>query len=605
MLGGSVGPGMQASDGLLEVISQAADRSSGSDDLAKGITDARSRTHLSRLRGNLLLPLRVPEGARVLDVGCQTGALTRVLAEQGARVTGLEADSGLAAAAAARTQGLSNCEIVRGTLAEYIEEGHSAEFDLVLVSGFAAPSDQEAVELLAALRLLLVDRGVACIATSNQVGLKYLLGYPEDGRGLPWVGIDGYRSRHDGARTWSRTALQSILQRSGFVEQEWLYPFPDHVLPTTIAHHAIYGSSAGKTALRQFVRSPVKPLGGDTMLTADGISAFQTMLDAGMGPDTANSFLVLAGAEGSRPGHWLQPGRLWLSSGERARELMDRRALVELDGAWVLHPLNTRQEVHLPPLVSRRVDLPVVLGTNLEDEILGVASGANSPSALQGLLREWWTEAEPWLAPGHYHFDVMPRNFIRDQEGRLHYIDQEWTWTQDAPAAWALLRSLWFLILERLWPAGALAGLSWRLTLQECVVELARQIGPVGVGDIDSAIESESLLQARVSGHDPQRERNNLQALLDSPLMNLSPRPVMAQLVQRPVELEEVIQRERREFAAVELQLRDEVIGKEAELQSARDLIDELMLKVEWLRKRSPALVLKSYGARAKRQLRS
>src|SRR5688500_6833357 len=67
---------------VLAHLTGCADRSDGSDEVAAGICDWPTRYHFSPARSNLLRPLRVVPGMRVLDVGCGTGVLARWLADQ-------------------------------------------------------------------------------------------------------------------------------------------------------------------------------------------------------------------------------------------------------------------------------------------------------------------------------------------------------------------------------------------------------------------------------------------------------------------------------------------------------------------------------------------
>jgi len=79
-----------AEDRLLEILGQADDLSSLSDELAAQINDWPTRYHLARERSNLLRPLQIAAGLRVLEIGAGTGAISRYLGETGASVVALE-----------------------------------------------------------------------------------------------------------------------------------------------------------------------------------------------------------------------------------------------------------------------------------------------------------------------------------------------------------------------------------------------------------------------------------------------------------------------------------------------------------------------------------
>jgi protein-L-isoaspartate(D-aspartate) O-methyltransferase len=88
--------------------------------------------------GLLVENAEVQPGERVLVVGAGTGYSAAILAAMGARVTALESDAGLAAAARTALAGATNIEVVEGPLEAGVPGG--APYDLILIDG--------AVELL-------------------------------------------------------------------------------------------------------------------------------------------------------------------------------------------------------------------------------------------------------------------------------------------------------------------------------------------------------------------------------------------------------------------------------------------------------------------------
>ena len=79
-------------DRIAGILRDATDRSSGSDELAAHIDDWPTRYHFGRARTNLLHPIRLGPGVRVLDVGAGSGVNSRWAAEQGATVVARSAE---------------------------------------------------------------------------------------------------------------------------------------------------------------------------------------------------------------------------------------------------------------------------------------------------------------------------------------------------------------------------------------------------------------------------------------------------------------------------------------------------------------------------------
>ena len=93
-------------EGRLEsILGEAADRSTASDDLASCIHARPPLYPLDRRRTNLLRPLHLGPGVRVLDAGAGTAVMSRYAAETGATVVAVEGDARRAGLVALRCEG--------------------------------------------------------------------------------------------------------------------------------------------------------------------------------------------------------------------------------------------------------------------------------------------------------------------------------------------------------------------------------------------------------------------------------------------------------------------------------------------------------------------
>ncbi len=596
-------PDMEAAQ-LLAAVRAATDRSSRSDQLAAGTGGWEYRRHLSRLRGNLLLPLRIGPGINVLEVAAGSGALTRALAETGASLTALAESPELVPVVSQRVSGMANCRVVGSSLEQFRDKGHEGEFDLVLLFSPSAADGDEQAAMIRSARTMLKQTGALVAVTDNPVGLRNLLGFPDQQARPPWIGLEGLRE----ASGLVRRRLAGLLNHAGLGSQQWIYPYPDRWEPKALVRHELFDSDEGRQLIRLFVRSPVSGHGQNSPVIADPVAAFATMLEAGLGPDTASSFLVVAASDPAHLARIVNSDALWVSTGERLSRFMDVRRVAGAPGAWRLVPSEGAAEVQAPPLTWRRDAVDLILGSNLEDKIVAAAARAVAPAQLRPIIAQWWAAALPWLdAQGQgagYHLDVMPRNFVRGADDALVYVDREWIWAEPVPPSWALLRACWFLLLERLFPAGATAGLPLSGSAGDAVLVLAQLADPtLGPSQLWDAVALESRLQALVTGSAVDDERKALVELLQAPLADLAPPPAAAGLLHRALAAE-VRASQAAEHSQWEALLeRDEIIGLQAEVETAEATIAELEEKVRWLRGRSPSLALRAKAGELRRRV--
>lgn len=357
-----------AEDRLLAIFDAAEDLSAGSPELAAAIVDWPTRYHLSPERSRLLAPLKLGPGQRILEVGAGTGALTRYLAETGAEVTAVEGSLARARALATRCAGCDNVRVVCGPLTEFRPPAGEPLFDLALLvgvleySGAAAGGGGGASALLEQVAALLAPSGVLVLAIENQLGLKYLLGAPEDHLGEPWVGIGDYPGSH-GVRTWARRPLARLLAAAGFETQRWFFPFPDYKLPRTVLGEAAYDEPA--ELVDRWVRDP----GGSPAVAAPRRS-HRVFLEAGLGPEVAPSFLVVAARERAAIDPWLEPEVLVYDFEKTGRGAARANRLLRVGGE-----LRVRS--------SATLEQPFLAGPTLESLLLEACHRHDFPGLAQ------------------------------------------------------------------------------------------------------------------------------------------------------------------------------------------------------------------------------
>ncbi|RLE17827.1 MAG: hypothetical protein DRJ65_22240 [Acidobacteria bacterium] len=521
-------------DRVLTELERATDRSSESDELADAMVDWPTRYHFSRMRGHLIQPLVLKAGIEVLDVGCGTGAITRAFGERGAQVLGIEGALPRARAAALRCADLENVEIVCGDIS-HLETNKT--FDLVCLVGvleYAATSiggKHGPESLLKHLRKLVKPGGALLVAIENQIGLKYLLGYREDHVALPWAGLEDYAEGF-GARTWSRRQLGNLLDTAGFDEQRWLFPFPDYKLPSVILSEGAYQLDNSSELVDQVVRLPVQDYAFPRTILTDDRRVHNVFLNAGLGPDVANSFLVLASSDNHTLDELVDPMSLaWIVGGERRAQWKRTQVVVSRNnGLRVTARPNSgdqenRKDRWLTQVPVR--DDPWHRGPTLE-QIAIESCHTRDEQGLATALKQWTlclTKAQVQAsehATSHPYspspgapalpddmLDVSLSNFVLSDEG-IVFVDREWHVEGGVDPGLAGLRALWFFALD-LVNGGARHPWPDTLTVDDMSREMAALCGfPAQLDDLNRMYRAEAELQSLVIGFNQERVTRDL-----------------------------------------------------------------------------------------------
>jgi hypothetical protein len=249
-------------------------------------------------------------------------------------------------------------------------------------------------------------------------------------------------------------------------------------------------------------------------------------LDAGLGPDVANSFLVVAGARQEAVDRLVAPGgeawffgrdrlRVWLRSKQFGEEHVEIRAVdsgpVERQRGWLRQDYPARDDR--------------VRGTTIEQ--LALQALADGPEAVGAVLGRWRRHlagvevaAQPEgdgrggsSGPGHPfrpedgehllpadHLDVDLGNFVVGDSGDITYVDREWVAPSEVDAVLARVRALWWFAVDLVqhavvhpWPR------------RSTVDELTEVLGlladtPVTARVLDRWRAAEAEMQAKVTG---------------------------------------------------------------------------------------------------------
>lgn len=452
----SYSDGDDVEERIAGIVAGSLDRSTTSVEFLDAITDWPSNYHLNPRRANLLRPLRPLLKGDILEIGAGTGAITRFLGENGARVVAVEGSPRRASIAARRCEDLPNVQVIADDFTAYPA---GPKFDVVTLIGvleyarvfFRTGQDDPIDALIQRARSFVHPGGVLIVAIENQLGLKYLAGALEDHLGVPMLGVED-RYGPNTPVTFGRAELSQKLASGGLPHQQWWFPTPDYKLPVTLLSDEILRHDADLSALlKETVRADPQ-LSGPLAFSLE--QAWGPVFRNKLALDLANSFLVL-GSDAALPPHNVLAVHY---GGFRRREFAREVIFEWRDGQTLV------RRSRLYPEAVGSDQSPVTL--ELHDEKL--LSAANWQSELVSLTkREGWRFAElaawshRWIdvvlsesgtasygypefttkLPGRF-FDAIPRNLGFDQDGKPVFFDQEWVLNQPLELGYLFCRGI-------------------------------------------------------------------------------------------------------------------------------------------------------------------
>lgn len=227
-----------------------------------------------------------------MEIGCGMGAITNVLCDECKDVTAVELSRKRATATLLRCREKENLEIIVGNLNDIEFE---KKFDYITLIGVLeyqgtyTESTNPYMDFLVKIKQLLKPDGKLLVAIENQYGLKYWCGMPEDHVGIPFEGINQYRDVERGVRTFSKTALDTLIKESGFHNTYFYYPYPDYKLPTVIYSQDVLPSKKDTINSENF--RDYSSADKNTLI-ANEKKLYMDIVENGVFEFFANSFLV-------------------------------------------------------------------------------------------------------------------------------------------------------------------------------------------------------------------------------------------------------------------------------------------------------------------------
>ncbi|MCL2455877.1 MAG: hypothetical protein FWD18_11350 [Micrococcales bacterium] len=493
---------------LARVIASVSDVSTGSAELADRIRDWPSLYHLSQVRGNLLRPLLPMLEGPVLELGAGMGAITRTLGEAGLEVVAVEGSRRRAEICAQRTRDLPNVSVVADTIQGF---GRPAQFRTVLLIGVLEYArmfgldDGEGTDpvdtLLQHVTALAGEQGQLVLAIENQLGLKYLAGFPEDHLNQRMVGIE---DTYDATTpvTFGQTELTQRLDTAGLVNQQWYYPFPDYKLPRVVLTDRAFDPDSGFDPASLIVGTAHGDAQEPEITTFDPELAYDAVLRNGLMPALSNSFLVRASAapmsERAELGWYFGP----VTSTANAKHV-----------AFVANDDGIDVQTRRHEKGSTDVSHPYVKGRQWSETARRIVA---TPGWRLDDLKDWlafWVRCISELSE-HEHLDAqtvlspelldaIPRNLIVDQ-GSGQFIDLEWSARQPLTFGFLTFRALLYTLVPIRW--GATAAEDTPTTVGALITALAATCGvTLGPTTLKHHWQTEHDFQVAATGTSPQR----------------------------------------------------------------------------------------------------
>ena len=250
---------------------------------------------LSPLRESLMSWIRLPQGARVLELGAECGAVTGAFLGKGLEVLSTDISPIRCRINALRHREEEGLTVLAAMPEEALTEANR-QADLIFWASAPVLPSQDCGEnvplnregfgrLLRAVRSALKDSGVFYLAMENPLGLKYFSGRPEALTGKLFAGIES-----EDVQVPSRRELIQMAEENGY-DWSFYYPYPDHWFPEKI-YSDDWLPREGELSRNW------QNFDADRVIVFNEEKAFNTVIRAGLFPELSNAFLLRLSLKG-------------------------------------------------------------------------------------------------------------------------------------------------------------------------------------------------------------------------------------------------------------------------------------------------------------------
>lgn len=507
---------------LEQVFRKVDDLSSSSEELEHYIKDWNTEYHLTRKRKDLLAGLEHPRDAKVLEIGCGCGAITRILGERYSKVVAAEGSYDRARLARLRTRDLDHVDVVCSPYQALELQG---QFDIVFCIGVLeyAPTYVDATDPFAtalnSMKEMLRPEGTLVLAIENKLGLKYFANSTEDHAGTFFEGIEGYPRMSNKFKTFGRIELEDLL-REHYEMISFYYPFPDYKIPSALLSEEAMQSLAVGELLGSMVE---RDYTGRGHAYFDNRLAWPEVVANGLGRDLANSFLVVASnGEAKAPAMKDRLGVLFNS--DRRAEFVTETSIKKDNGSvWTAKAIVGKRgaptpNVAIQPCSSKWIDRPTVALELFRNSLARHRKLAEQIAP----VRAWWDHVvresnsrQDGMVDGDL-IDAVWHNCCRLEDGTLSLFDNELIWKEPIPRKELFIRAAfaWGVRYRKREMPFLGSG-----SLKSAIITLGRALGlTLSEADFKGFVEREATLQSEVGMTSKERASRAIALKLRVPL---------------------------------------------------------------------------------------